>query len=674
MTWFEAVPIALVTAAWLMGPGLAVGYLLGLRGIAAWGLAPIVSIALIASTAVGAEMLGIDWSVPIVLVVCAAALVVVGLGAVLLRRRAFFAPRPDPRGVTLAAAAGMVPVLVLGIATVVRAMGSPDAISQVFDTPFHYNALAHIRDTHQASSLTLSSLGNPDIPPAFYPAAWHDIGSLVMMSTGTDIPTASNMLAGSVTVLLWPLSCLLLVRQLFGPNRAALAVAGVLSIGFPAFPWDLMGFGVLWPNLLGMSMAPAGLAIVATLTGWAREDAIGRGRAWLMLVVGGVAAGFAHPNVLFSLIVLSVFFVGATLLRRALRLRREGRTVRGVGELVVFVGLLLVTWWWAATTPALANARGWIWRPFETPANAVGEVLLNSTNGHEALWLLSAVVIAGVVAARRRYPVLRLVVAGHLATAFLFVLAAAINRPDTQKFIGYWYNDSHRLAAMLPITAVPLAVGGVLLLASVVLEKVPALVPRPVPQPLSRLRPLRAATPIAIGVTLVLIGATGLLYPDDRAERIAVTYPRDERGQLVTNEMRTFYDEIADRLPEDAVVAGNPFDGSVMLWALEDRKVLYPHFLASNSDEQKYLARHLDDVASDPKVCRYARDLGVEYVLIGKRRARTAELYVGLADIAVSAGTPGLELLDSSGETRLYKIAACEDGGAGAPNATRPPR
>jgi hypothetical protein len=653
MNWVEAFSIALVCVSWVLGPGLALGYLLGLRGVAAWGMAPVIGVALVATTAVGAEAVGVDWSVTVVLVVCAAAVLVVGAAAYLLRRHAFFHRDADPRGVTLAAVAGLVPAAILGAMTVVAAMGSPDALSQRFDTPFHYNALAYIRDSHHASSLTMSALGNPDVPATFYPAAWHDLGSLVMLSTGASIPVTANMLVAVIAVVVWPLSCLLLVRQLFGRNRAALAVAGVLSVGFPAFPWDLMGWGVLWPNLLGLSIAPAALAVVVTLTGWARDDAIGRPRAWFLLVVAIGATGLAHPNVLFSLAVLSVFFVAAALVRRGVRLRGEGRTWRGGTEILAFLAVLLVAWWWAATTPALAVARGWNWQAFETPAAAFGEVLLNATNRREAIWLLSAVVLAGMLAARRRHPVLRLVVLGHLATAFLYILAAGISRPDTEKFIGYWYNDSHRLAAMLPITGVPLAVGGILFLAAVVAEKVPTL---------PRVRLATSLTSAAVGLAMILVGATGLLNPADREVRVSVTYPRVEERKLVTDEMRAFYDRIAERIPPDAVVAGNPFDGSVLLWALADREVLYPHFLTATGEEQAYLAAHLDEVATDPRVCEVADELGVEYLLIGRPEGRRDErFYVGIEAIAESAYTPGLELLDSAGPSRLYRLAACDD-------------
>ena len=311
----------------------------------------------------------------------------------------------------------------------------------------------------------MHALGDPETPGMFYPAAWHGLASLVMMSTGVSIPVAANVFCAVITIVVWPVSCLLLVRQLFGRNTAALAITGVLSIAFPAFPWDFFGWGVLWPNLLGMAVAPAVFALVLTVTGWVKDDCVGRGRAWLLLVIAVGAAGFAHPNVLFSLIVLSLFPAGAALFVRARRLRAEGRGRRGVVECAVFAVVVFGSWLWSATSPMFASVRNWdAWRSFETPAAAVGEVLLNATNQREALWLLSAVVIVGAVTARR-WPAMRWVLAGHLIAGFLYMLAAALNTPATHMLTGYWYSDSHRLAAMLPITGVPLAIAGMLFLA-----------------------------------------------------------------------------------------------------------------------------------------------------------------------------------------------------------------
>ncbi|MPZ83028.1 MAG: hypothetical protein GEV28_22600 [Actinophytocola sp.] len=666
MNWIDAAPITVMTVGWAIVPGLVISYLMGLRGIAAWGFAPVTSVALITSTAVLAELIGVDWSVGIVLVGCAAVAVVVGVGAFLLRRKAFLASDPDPRRLTLVAALGMLPALVLGLATIVRSVGAPDTLSQTYDAVFHYNALAHIADSHQASSLTLGALGNPDVPGVFYPAAWHDLASLVMMSTGTGIPTAANAVTVVASVILWPLSCLLLVRQLFGRSPGALAIAATVSVGFTAFPWDLLGFGVLWPNLLGMALAPACFAVVLTLTGWVRDDAIGRGRGWPALLVALVAAGFAHPNVLFSIAVLSIFPIAARLGVRAWRLHRQGRTIRGGTEVLLFLVFLGGAWYWSASTPVLENTRSQYWPPFETPAGAVGDVLLNSTNAHEALWLLSVVVVLGIVASLRS-PALRLIVAGHLVTAFLYVLTAAVNRPDTIKFTGYWYNDSHRLAAMLPITGVPLAVGGILFLAKKIVERVPATADAPG----WRQRPARApgiasAGIVTVVLALVLVVATGGLYPDERYDRVAIGYHPPKPAVLVTRDMERFYARIADEIPEDSIVAGNPFEGSAMLWALVDREVLFPHFRGTYSAEQAYLAGHLDDIARDPKVCAAVDDLHVDYLLVGGVKFRKNDTqwdyFNGLRD---PAGSRGFELVDSSGPSKLYKITACDekDGG-----------
>ncbi|HEY7598167.1 MAG TPA: DUF6541 family protein [Actinophytocola sp.] len=662
MNWIDAAPVALVTVAWLLVPGLLVSYLLGLRGVAAWGLAPITGIALIASAAVLGGFLGVPWSFGFVLIVSVAVVAVVGVLAFLLRRAAFLASDPDPRRLTLLAALGLLPALVLGMITLIQAMGAPDTLSQTYDAVFHYNALAYIADSHNASSLSFSALGNPDVPGFFYPAAWHDVASLVMMSSGASIPLAANAVTVVATIVLWPLSCLLLVRQLFGRHTAALAITGTLSIGFTAFPWDLLGFGVLWPNLLGMSIGPALLALVITLTRWAKDDAIGQVRGWLALVAGLAAGGLAHPNVLFSVAVLSLPPIVARVAARSWRLRKAGHGARGLVEALLFVAFFSVAWWWAATTPMFAATRDQYWPPFETPANAVGDVALNATHRHDALWLLSIVVILGIVASRR-WPVLRLLVAGHLITAFLYVLTASINRMDTQKFTGYWYNDAHRLAAMLPITGVPLAVGGILYLATKILEKVGTTERAPGwRRRWAGNRWLASLGALAVILTLLLGVGTRGLYPDDRYDRVVVSYvPKGPASVLLTPQMRQFYDKIAREIPKDAVVVGNPFEGSSLLWALENRKVLFPHFRNTTSEQQDLIAKHLDDLTHDPEVCEAVEDLHVKYLLIGGATFRTADTkwkyYAGLSD---PFGLPGFELVDESGPSRLYKITGCD--------------
>ncbi|MGQ0840531.1 DUF6541 family protein [Actinokineospora sp.] len=663
MTWFEAAPSALAALAWLLALGLPVTYALGLRGIAAWAFAPVISVLVVAGTAVAAGMLGIDWSALLPIAVSATTAVVVGGAAFLLRKRRQVVCERDPRGVRIAAAAGLLPAAVLAAITIVRGFGRPDNLSQTYDALFHYNAVALILDVRNASSLSISSFGNTSAGN-FYPAAWHDLVSLIVLTTGAEIPVATNVLAGAVAAVVWPLSCVFLARQLFGRSPAAMVITGLLSIGFSANPWGLLGFGVLWPNALGMAIAPVGLALIVSLSGLAKDDVIGRGRAWLLLPVTMVAAVFAHPGVLFSLVVFSLFPVGQALIRRTLRLHRAGQTRRGLAEALGVTVALGAVWYWTATTsnPAFASVREIVWTPFETPSRAVGEVLLNATNGREALWLLSALVIVGFVSSLRT-PAHRWLPAAHVATGVLYLFTASLNRPDTILFTGYWYNDSFRLAAMLPVTAVPLAVAGVLFLT----DKITARVAAAETGPLKRVADNRFAvsTTAVAGLLVVLLAVvTQGMHAPDRYDRLAGPYLSPPPTNLLTSPgQRGFFERVKQRIPEDAVVANNPWDGSGMLWALEDRRTLFPHFTAPATADQLFLARSLSDVTRNPRVCQVANSLRVEYLLIGDAKfwpwdQRTRD-YPGLKDPQSSGG---FELVESEGGSKLYRISACASG------------
>src|SRR3954468_7216858 len=86
---------ALCLAALLVLPGLGPAHLLGLRGIAAWGLAPAVSVTLVAVGGIVAPVVGLRWNVLVLL----GATLLAGAVAVLAARllaRAGPGRRPGP--------------------------------------------------------------------------------------------------------------------------------------------------------------------------------------------------------------------------------------------------------------------------------------------------------------------------------------------------------------------------------------------------------------------------------------------------------------------------------------------------------------------------------------------------------------------------------------------------
>lgn len=657
MSWLDAVPAALLSAVWLFVPGLLVTYGYGLRGFAAWGLAPVVSVAIVATTAVVAHIVGVPWSVSLVVGVALVVAVVVAVVMVLLRHRWPAAP-VDPRRVTLAAAVGLVPAFVLGAITLMHGLGRPDALSQTYDAVLHYNAIASIVDTRDASSLTVGSLDIPGEPGSFYPAAWHDLVSLVVLAGGFGITLSVNAMSGVIAVVVWTVTCLLFVRQIVGKSAVAMAITGVVSVAFTAFPWDLLTFGTLWPNLLGMSLVPAGMALVLSVTGLARDDVIGRGRAWVMLPVAAVGTGFAHPNAIFTVIALSLVPIFAAVVIRTRRLRAEGRARRGTWELVLAVGVFLVFWALSDEMPIFNGVRNFYWPPIETPARAIGEAFFVSTTSYNALWLMALLVLGGLVLSRRIVEI-RWVAASFVLNAILYVMTAGLNTPITHKFTGYWYNDPHRLAAMLPITMVPLAVVTLVWLgrqAAALLERWPRIV--------GALRG-RAFAGVTFVIVVLLGVLTGGFYVTRHAALMQDAYVLpvgDPSVDFVDPSERAFFAEVGQHTPPDAMVANNPWDGSALLWALANRRVLFPHLEVTVSADELYLAKHLNNASQDPKVCEAANRLHVGYLIIGDGGFwpwdKRVHDYPGFAD--PGADNKAFQLILTYGPgLKLYRLTAC---------------
>lgn len=652
MSWFEAIPAALVAAAWLIGPGVALAYALGLRGLGAWGLGPTLSVLLISFSAVLAQKAGVKWAVLPVLVITAVTCLLAVALSFLFRRIA--PPRSnDPIRTQWVAAAAVVPAVLIGAYVAIRGMGSPDQLNQTFDAIYHYSAVNYILESGSASSLTLAPLGNPALPTGFYPGAWHGVTSLVVLSTGTSIAVAANVVAWAIAAVVWPLSMLLLVRQLVGRNTAAIAITPVLAVTFTAFPWALLGFGVLWPNLLGLALVPAGLGAVLAATSLAKEDILGRRRSLTMAALVLVGTGFAHPNALFSLAVLALFPFLIALFRWGRKLHGDGRTWQGValvgGTLAVLFGLWVVV----SRLPAFKPVREMYWPPFETPSRAVGEALLNSPNGKPALWALSILTIVGLVLAWRLKEH-RWLVGAFAAVTFLYTLAAAINRPDTRKFTGVWYNDSFRIAAIAPIVAVPLAVIGVLFITAKIAERAPLLAKAPAL--------LRTPTALAIIVLVALLPLSRGYYAGTNITTVRGSYldTNPETGVLVDQSELAFLGKLDQVLPKDAVVVNDPWDGSAVMLADIRRKAVFPHADLPWGDDQRYLAEHLADAATDPKVCAAADRLGADYMLLANKTFwpwdNRRKRYPGITDPT----TPGaFELVASSGTIKLYKLDRC---------------
>ncbi|MEU9817973.1 DUF6541 family protein [Pseudonocardia alni] len=674
MTWAQAVPVALVTAAWCVLPGALVARAAGLRGAVCWGAGPLVSVALVATTAVLAGRAGVPWGPgPVLGVTAVLALLCAAVSAAVRRVRRDraepganpgdrppFLLRAGPDGPLggIALAIGTAVTVAIGWLTVMLAFGPVDAISPTYDAIYHYSAVARIVQTGDASSLTLGELNSPGRPSA-YPAAWHDVVSLVVASTGASIPAASNLAAFAAAAVVWPLSCTLLVRQVVGRRAGALLVTPVLATAFTAMPWLLLNWGVLWPNLLGLALVPAGLAAVVTVLGLTRDSAVGRFRALLLGAAAVPALALAHPNAAVSLLVLGlspvVVAAGITTVRQVRRRRFAPAALAPAGALAAVAAVV----WLLAWSPYLDGVRAFDWQASMGAREALTGVLWNGTNKRPELVVVSVLVVVGAVLALRHARTAWLVPA-HLTSALLYTLAVAREGDLVTALTGAWYNDSHRLAAMVPITGVPLATLGVLGAAALAVRAVTALRRAGTTPERRRLLAVPAVAVLAAALVLLTDGFRIGVH----AAVIADAY-RYETGRVLQPGQREFLEAAGRATAPGAVVAANPWTGNGLLYPLTGRQVLFPHLSGTWTPDQELVRMRLHDVARDPVVCPALRATGVGYVIDGPVTwwpwDPRADTYPGLSEIDRA---PGFEPVLSGGGSTLYRITACDAGPA----------
>ncbi len=671
MSWLSAVPDVLVCVGLFFVPGLLATYLGGLRGITAWATAPLVTVAVVAAVAVLGGLFGFRFGVwPVVAGTVVTALAAAGL-ALLLRARGAERPRADPLRYSVAVVVGAAAAVVIGAVTFVTGVKRPNAINQTWDSVYHYSAIRYIEQTGKASPLTIGTLGQPGAKGAFYPDAWHAMAALLAELTGASVPVAATVTCLVVAVVVWPVSCLLLARQLFGAagsrSVAAVVITGMLSSLFGGFPWLMTGWGVLWPNALGMALAPAGVALGMSITRICAGDTFGAQR-WFFAVAGAWAIGIAHPNSALSVAVICLVPVIMAIGPQVVRQYRRHTLATTVVLLVVLVGAAFVY-----RLPPLRAVEAQYWPPFQSTGQAVLSALSNSTDGQAAEWVLAAFLIIGMVACfvwrQRRW----LVVAEFMIVA-LYVGSAAIGNPLARLFTGLWYDDSHRLAATLPVVAIPLTTMGVLAVGEW-LHRLPVTVAtRRAVDAMARGRVAAArgavalALPLAIGAVVTVATATQSVASN--AATVSSSFNTGGDEALVSPSKLQFLQTVSRLVPASALVADNPTGGTAYLFALSGTRVLYPQMdPASNNQDMTYLAHNLVHLRENSRACDLVRRYDVSYMVIAPEGYVNSWAQGFYAGVVYPRANSGFRLVASAadGQLRLYKITICQPASQAGP-------
>lgn len=662
MSWWSTLPLMIAAVGILFIPGVLIAWASGLRGFSLVAVAPALTVSVLAVAGIAAPLLGLTWSLLPVLLVS----VFVSVVGFLVSRgfRAQGSPKNRLRSNWSLLVAELLAVMI-GTVLIGRRLlgvfGQPEAFSQTFDNVFHLNAIRYILDTGSASSLSIADMTGGS---GFYPAAWHDVVSILVGLTSAPITAGVNVVNLVVGAIIWPVGCIFLVQQIFGRQVLASLIAGVLSAAFGVFPIMMMDFGVLYPLALGISLLPIVLGICLQLFGRSETRDFSKlvGALLLLAVLPGLA--LAHTSCVMALMVILVPIVLGLWWERV-------RTYLGSWQsswqhlglyvlgLVLAVGLLYIAW--DLVRPAEAAA---FWPPIQTTGRAIGEVITSSAMGRPVSWAITFLAVVGIYVLIKERNKLW-VIGMYLVVGFLYVVVSSMPFGDLRTFItGVWYNDPPRLASLLPVGILPVAVLGSMQLLDLARRHIfPKLRSVTVGRQ-GLVDGLSGRTP-HVSAAYVAVLLVGLVWSTQQANvrqsqsEAAPGYRTTNASPLLSSDELALIGRLDDDVPPDAILVANPWNGSPLAYALAGRKTLQLHILSAVPQGGEIIYEHLNNAKSDPRICSVLHELRADYALdFGHKEVHGGDH--GFRGLDNLAGTGVGTLIDQQGDAKLYKLTGCD--------------
>ncbi|MFT4246050.1 MAG: hypothetical protein QM571_05985 [Micrococcaceae bacterium] len=523
-----------------------------------------------------------------------------------------------------------------------RTILNPKNPALSWDGVFHQNAIRYIIDSGSASPFTISNFlqGRVNV---FYPAVFHEFVAQIISLTHTTIPIAYNIFTVFIASQLWICSMLFLIYVLFPKYPAIWSIGTLLAGTFPIFPYALLATGGLLPNILGYSFIPLLVASIYIVVRKPEHIELKQVMAFSIVVTILAGTAFSHPNAIFSTFILVI----PLLVEYSIQLISNAKTKSG--KLIFFVITIIVVItisivWVKLTVP-------YLWKPNQNIVEGIYN-WFNTSYMSEKFHVITIAVVAGFIISLVR-PKWRFLSFGFLIGAFIYVVCVAYPEGQFRSILtGIWYNDGNRIAAFAVIYAVPLV--------CVLVDELAKLIPQ------NYLKQFFAAA------SIVALIATQSIGVKQSIKNIFETtyYPNPDSSLMDQNKLQLISD-ISKKVPEDAVIADNPFNGGSLVYALTDRHVLFPMLGTYYQDNnERVIATKLNKVSSDPTVCTAVKAKNIKYVLDFGTNYMDSTMPIDQNPPNQPAGrdfvgyqnldnSPGFKLEDQKGNAKLYKITAC---------------
>ncbi len=693
-----AVPL-LATCAVLLVPGYLALRSFGVPRLMSVCCAPLLSVVLIYLLGQAYALVGISSSPVLILL----PIVIVPLAVLAVQRAGDFKPRStmpqiSPWLVILAVVLGCA----LGYNLFLSRLSSADAMLQSYDLTEHVNLIQSMAESGSFSSLNTSfylSEADQAINPysssgSFYPAAWHVFCALIVQITGASTPTVITTTLYAFCAIVYPLGMLAFLSVIFR-NRSHVVVCGAIcTLAFVSFPWMLLVFGPVYPNVIGFATMP--VAMTFFVQAFDSTSAKGeRPRMVVLLLLAAVGLAFLHPNTIFScILILAPWCVGQIWSACG---RKCMATVKKLAFCLLFVAFCVAFWLFCYNLPLFESTVTHVWdryaNAFQELVNILSQtytmgIYVNSAGEVATQFVLAALVIVGAVVAAHSSEDRWVLVSYLLACATCFVSATSEGELK-QILSGFWYTDTMRLASMASIAAVPLAALG----AEWVYSAVLGLAERYNDARCKATHPTKIAV-ILTGLFLLLNFMPGFNLPGlhyqytateaadnytkefrDWAKSVHTTFG-DYRATVdevysyntpLSSDEQEFLDGVEQIVDDGSLIINNPMDGSFLAYGTTGLRIYYRNFSGFGTESEtatsELIRTSLCDIATNEEVQEAVESLGARYVIvmddsipsfIDLRGDYEPERFTGISGI--TEDTPGFTLIYQLNGCYLYEI------------------
>ena len=602
-------------------------------------------------------------------------------------------PRIEVRFVVLFAVVGCL----AGAFVFLRILPAPDAFAQAWDNVHHLNSIRSFAQSSAFNSLSQSTYmtaADKAIVPmpdaGYYPAVWHAICAMVLQITGAPGGLIENAVNFTLGALVFPLAMLGLFACMFGENRRFLALASIAVVSFPLFPWEMLAYGPLFANLASFACMPTSMWFIAHCIshGASMTD---RARALGLFLISCAGIVFLQPNSVFTMaVLLAPLFVQRiaqidphACKSAALARIFKSRFISPAFLAVLFAVLCLIIWYLAYRAPFLANvvhSGVWHWQFARWQTTLFNILTLSYVGGFytaNAQIVGAVLVIVGIVRTFMQREHLWITIAYLIAVTTVFFSMSGTEELKAL-FAGFWYADPFRCGAMASIAAMPLlTLGGdwALSLLDRILKH---------SKTNNRFDGSRARCSLYAVACAAFVIVT--FWPNASAQPVTTLPDRVPPNQEMSSashvlarwymmqgapldpEEAAFAERVMAFVGKDDLVINQPYDGSVFTYGQYGLRTYYRkshgYGVHEETDQSRIIRDGICNVANDERVANACRDIGAQYIMLLKRSDMPQSFmnaqYYALAWEGVNEvndGTPGLEIVLSEGEMRLYRIA-----------------